>query len=937
MQEGARRKSKRIIPDFPRLCAFPEEGLRRRIQCREKPPRCPGAVAASPMPELLHPIPPGPGFWAKVARRLMAGARQTTDLSERLVLVPTYAHIVQLRDALSAELGGSFLPPQIRTLDSWLEQQPPDVQAEPPSTATERLMTLYASLRDIGWLKKLFAARRNTDLMPLAQTLIALGDELSAALLPAALAQPAQVADRWRAALEQLSPRAAALLSDEAQLVWQLWQVERDERDPGLARHRALQRAAEAAPCPLAWCSPWEPDALERAFLERWSQRQPVERIAIDWSAAVLPGLMVAAWPEMTDDGGAAGQVLQPTQPLDGLLLLEATGMENEAQAAAQTIVDWIGQGLQRIALVPQDRVVARRLRALLERAGVVVADETGWKLSTTRAATALHAWIELVASRGDPERLLDFLKSPFILHPALADPAQRNGLESALVGAGVAAGWDALVHALDAQPQAKSLVEAIAREGQRYAARKPVSGWVDATLSAFDALGSAEAIARDKAGAQVLEMLAKLARDCERLEHPFSLNEWRVLLDMQMEQTVFVAPRDDRRVIMVPLNGSMLRDFDAAIVVGADAEHLPSRPSEVLFFANAVRRELGLDTRESRQRQQLREFASLLLGCPRVVLSWQARRDGESVAPSPWLQRLELALEAAGLPRLPRHVPSLAQAALEPVPAAMPAPAAPALLPSSLSASGYNSLVACPYQFFASRMLGLRAPDELSELPEKRDYGDWLHQILRLYHETLAKAPLPRAERGVLMARLTDEVFGPALARNPAALGFLSRWTANRDAYIAWANDLEDQGWSFAFGEERITRALDWGGGSLRLVGKLDRVDRHADGGTMVLDYKTSKRAALKGRLKEREDHQLPFYALLLEPAPVRAAYVAIDEDTPAAVEAEQLDRWREALHGQLGANMAAISAGTVLPASGSAGSCAWCEVRGLCRKGAW
>jgi ATP-dependent helicase/nuclease subunit B len=380
-----------------------------------------------------------------------------------------------------------------------------------------------------------------------------------------------------------------------------------------------------------------------------------------------------------------------------------------------------------------------------------------------------------------------------------------------------------------------------------------------------------------------------------------------------------------------------MLRAFDAVMVVGADAEHLPSRPAEVLFFANAVRRELGLATRESRQRQQLREFASLLLGCPRVVLSWQARRDGESVAPSPWLQRLELALEAACLPSLPRHVPRLAEASLEPVPASMPAPSAPALLPSSLSASGHNSLVACPYQFFASRMLGLRAADELTELPEKRDYGDWLHQILQQYHETLAQAPVPRAERGALMARISDELFAPVLARNPAALGFVSRWTANRDAYVGWANGLEDEGWSFAFGEDRRTRPLTWDGGSLQLIGKLDRVDHHADGQAMVLDYKTSKRNALQDRLKRREDHQLPFYALLLDPAPARAAYVAIDEEKPSAVEADELDAWREALHAQLRDTMAAISSGAPLHASGTAASCAWCEMRGLCRKGAW
>ncbi len=45
-------------------------------------------------------------------------------------------------------------------------------------------MDLYAELRQHGWLKKLFTARRKTDLLPLAQVLLALSDELTRALLP---------------------------------------------------------------------------------------------------------------------------------------------------------------------------------------------------------------------------------------------------------------------------------------------------------------------------------------------------------------------------------------------------------------------------------------------------------------------------------------------------------------------------------------------------------------------------------------------------------------------------------------------------------------------------------------------------------------------------------------------------------------------------------
>ncbi len=898
------------------------------------------------MPHTVHQLAPGPDFWRQAARWLIAHTADSgmTGLPSSLVLVPTFSHFALLRDALAAELGDSFIPPQIRTLDSWLQQQPPDAAAEPPASATERLMALYASLREIGWLKKLFAARRNTDLLPLAQTLVSLADELTAALLPAALAQPEQVEDRWHAALAQLSPRAAALLSDEAQLVWKLWQVERDVRDPGMARHASMQRAAAAANCPLFWCSPWPPDALESAFLDRWSLQQPVALLRLDWSASAWPAAFAASWPELID-GEPAVSRSSPLSLTAGLVLHEATGMEDEAQMAAQAIVDWIAAGRQRIAVIPQDRVVARRLRALLERAQVVVSDETGWKLSTTRAAAVLHAWIELAGAGGDAVRLLDFLKSPFIAHEALADPQQRGEMEAALIGAGPAAGWEVLSHAvgdaLAEKPQAKALIDAIAREANRYRAARPVTDWVEDTLSIFTALGCADVLAADKAGAQVLEMLARLAQDCDLLDHRFSLSEWRVLVDMQMEQTSFVAPREDRRVMMVPLNGSTLREFDAAIVVGADAEHLPSRPAEVLFFANAVRRELGLETRESRQRQQLREFALLLVSCPEVVLSWQARRDGDDVKPGAWIQRLELVLESAGLGRLPRRRPSVLTEQLLAEPQMMPVPAAPSLLPQRLSASGYNSLVACPYQFFASRMLALSAPDEITALPERRDYGDWLHLILKRYHDTLHEAPTPPAQRHALMIAISEEVFDPIIARNPGALAYKMRWLSRCDAYVDWANAHESEGWTYASGETPRQQALhidDHADGRVvQLVGKLDRIDHHANGDQMVLDYKTTRAATLKSRLKAREDHQLPFYSLLLDNPPVRAAYIAVDDDPDAGIEPEDLDTWRDALREQLQANLSSIAQGHGLPAQGTGSSCDWCEMRGLCRKGAW
>ncbi len=885
-------------------------------------------------------LPPGPEFWPQVAQILVDDAGPTTpnpDLSAALVLVPAWHHAGLLRRALAERLGPSFIPPRIRTLASWLSQYPPETGGLGTASSGERLMSLYASLREQPWLKKLFAARRNTDLMPLAQTLLGICDELTAALLPAALAQPEAVEDRWHAALSQLSPRAAALLSDEARLVWNIWQAERDARDPGIRLHAAMQRAATDAVLPLYWCAPAQPNALEASFLNAYAMRQPVHIMILDWSQTISPAAFGAAWPELMDEEAQTsvpyGEIETPT----GIALIEATGMEDEAQRAAQTIIDWLQTGKRRIALVPQDRVVARRVRALLERAQVVVSDETGWKLSTTRAAAVLHAWLALAASGGQVATLLDFLKSPFLFDDDAQAAEQRSDIERALLAGGITAGWSFMLTALAPLPQAISLMEAIAREVQRCSGRKTLTEWADATLGAFDALGMASEMVEDLAGEQVIALLDQIRLQGEQLEHRFSLAEWRALVDLQMEQTVFVAPRVDQRVMMVPLNGTSLREFDAAIVLGADSDHLPSRPAETLFFANAVRRELGLATRESRQRQQLRELTALLISCPEVVLSWQGWRNGETNTPSPWLQRLELVLDSAGCSKLPRHSPRLPQKTLTAAPAQMPRPTASSLMPQRLSASGYNSLVACPYQFFAQRMLRLAAAEELSELPQKRDYGEWLHEILKLYHDTVREQRVPLHEREACMVSVSDAVFGEILQKNPAALGYQSRWRKIMNAYVAWANAHEAEGWQFGFGEQWQERLLSWEGGSVKLVGQIDRIDVHDNGDRLVLDYKSAKKDKLNNRLKTLEDHQLPFYGLLLDPSPAAAAYVAIDDEKPALAQADDYATWRTGLQSQIIANWQAMSDGASLPASGTQKNCDWCDARGLCRKGVW
>jgi ATP-dependent helicase/nuclease subunit B len=942
---------------------------------------------------LLPPlnVAPGAGYWPAAARGLLdalgallpgraagaSGSCGAGDLSQLRVVVPTLGHAQQLRLALSRHFEGAFLPPRICTMQAWLDQQQPDGErtaATVRMAGNQRLMALYAELRQYAWLKKLFTARRNTDLLPLAQTLLALSDELTAALWPAMAREPASAEARWDAALMQLPPTARAVLSDEAQLVWSVWKTQLDADDPTVDRLARMLALAAGASGPLVWVAPVAPDPSAQAFLDAWASRQPVLPILLDWRIAAIAPTLATAWPELVAPPTALGSA--PRQPdlfedsaakavgmaavaverrdegsvaaacaadssaalPDCLTVFPAASLEEEAQAGAQTVVDWLQQGKSTIAIVAQDRVVARRIRALLQRAGVILDDETGWKLSTTRAAAALAAWFDVVTSRAESTALLDFLKSPFLLAAADDKSDQVMAIELALRRHNVAGGWRAVTVAVPEGPL-RDWMQQLATQAQGFRERHTIAGWLALTTAALEAFGIGQAYAEDAAGIQVMAMLELIGQACAGLHQEFSYAEWRACVSLQMEATPFRPPAADRRVVMLPLNGTHLRSFDAVLVVGADATHLPSAASEILFFANAVRRELGLPTAESRQLQQLRDFAELVSSNPVIVLSWQAHRNGEPNPVSNWIARLDLALARGAHPPLAQHQAALPQARLPAAPPGMPAPAAPRLLPEKLSASGYASLVACPYQFFATRMLGLSGFEQLSEQLEKRDYGDWLHRILDRYHTSLRDGVVEVGQRSALLQAITDDVFGVELAKSAAALGYRDRWQKAQPAYLEWANAREAEGWQFVAGEQWREHTLRWTGGEVLLHGRIDRIDANGEGEVAVLDYKTSSVTALRKKIDASEDHQLPFYGLLSAAPTASASYISLEpqKDKIASIAAPDYARWQRLLQQQIGNAMQAISEGAGLRASGVESVCQYCDVRGMCRKGAW
>ncbi len=875
-------------------------------------------------------LPPGGDFLAACARHLLEAEPDPLKRASTRLILPNLLLAADLRAAMAARAGGPLILPRIQTMPAaiapWLERQPhlPD---------SRRLYALYQALRAHRWVEE-------GALWDVCAELISLFDELTlhGVGLPENL-------EEFQARLEAAyALKAEEPLRFEARLVHTLWRADA-EGTPSRAAARLLAARAWAASLdtPLYGVAEGRLGAFERQVYEVCAEQVPVTVFVPDRRLAedALGGLFRAAWP-VDGEGESllerAAQVRPEARLSERFSLLAAQSLEQEARAVALQVRRWLGEGRRRIVLVAADRVASRRARALLERDGVLVEDETGWKLSTTRVAALIHAWLGVLGSDGYHRDVLDLLKSPFVA-PALDPALKAEGLEAlaALYARhNLVAGLDELAERARENPAACALVDVLL-SGRNSLPRYPAppAGWLQRLRASLGALGSLPLLEADGAGKALLEWLETRCAELGAETAPIGFGEWRIWLDRELDAAMFRPRNVDSPVIMTHLAATRLRRFDGALIIGADVDNLAAETPRPIFAHEAVRAELGLPSQAEARARLQDDLACLISMSERVMVSWQHLRAGEVILPSPAMDLLSLVHEQAFGDDLRHPVPVWA----EPLPPRQPQPRpAPSLRPEQvpvrISASGLASLMACPYQYFARYVLGLGAEDEVSEALEKSDYGQMVHTILQRFHQRYPRlGDRPQAE---LLAALEEEsqaLFGPAIGRNFLEQAWAVRWLARLPAYLDWQRAREKEGWYFARAEVWITQEYRLpDGGVLSLEGRLDRVDQGPEGRLAVLDYKSQTLARLRDKVADPDDVQLAVYTLLRGAQVAQAAYVALDEPRVQAVVQDQPEDGARQQEARLINTFAALRQGAPLPAHGVA--CDWCEMRGLCRK---
>lgn len=713
-------------------------------------------------------------------------------------------------------------------------------------------------------------------------------------------------------------------------------------------------------------------------------------QVALEWAASLsgvktdgVFDLRPAAWivlkaggadPVMTtllaegNPGRTAPAFVADTDPEQGSLMGLAVGQldarlascgdfEDEAQAAAAQTLEHINAGQSPVGLIALDRSIVRRVCALLRRKGVVIHDESGWKLSTTRPGTTVALFLRCAGWRATCNELLDWLKAHGFAGTSVSRvPAAVDSLEASMRRYG----WTrpAAVKASMLSDEAAALWRATTTvlESMSSGGKLSVAGWLERLHSLMAETGDLAMLEQDQAGLQVLHALRIDGQNgrsltWERLSQDamLSFDEFCSFATDALEAESFVAagaPEERCQVVVTPLRRAVLREFRATVFPGVDEKRLAGPITPDPLMPDRLLAALGLQTAEQSRQAEAVAFAQVLQA-RRLTLLYRRSDGAEATGPSALVRRLEMALKlrtGAGMePWTDVRVTVVHTHAPLPAPAAV----GPDLMPTALSASSIEALRDCPYKFFGMAMLGLREVDELDDVVEKRDYGTWLHAVLHRFHAERA-AVHGRSEHEELESlRKAAEVESRSMGLDEAELiPFKASFEQLAPRYITWQLAREAAGIHWLAGEIDIERFPEsWDGVAMR--GRLDRMDSTAEpGGVEVLDYKTGSTEDLKRRANSgAEDTQMVVYGVLgpfarikeepMQVSQIAGAYVAIDDRSGiVSLPHEDVAASAEAFINGIGAEIKRIRAGEGLQALGAGRSCEYCSMSGLCRR---
>jgi ATP-dependent helicase/nuclease subunit B len=411
---------------------------------------------------------------------------------------------------------------------------------------------------------------------------------------------------------------------------------------------------------------------------------------------------------------------------------------------------------------------------------------------------------------------------------------------------------------------QAIAPLESIARQSRPLI---DIAGRHRAVVAALSPAGGAGHVFSGPDGSKLDDALEELATSEAAADLSLDSDDYAELFAAAIADRVVRRPaRPNARVRVLGTIEARLTDSDRVVLGGLVEGTWPPETRSDAWLSRPMRLALGLDLPERRTGLSAHDFAQFL-GAREVILSYAGKIAGAPTVPSRFVQRLAA---LAG----PRWQGALARGRKyldwareldrpeDVVPAPQPAPKPPgAARPTRLSVTDIEDWLRDPYTIYAKYILRLTPLDPVDVSPGAAERGTIIHNAIGEFTQRYAGA-LPPDPVGELTA-IGKPHFAP-LEDYPETSAF---WWPRFLRIARWFADWEAQrrpDIKTIVAEIRGEIDIPVGEGVFKLVGRADRIERHADGRYVILDYKTGS-ARTESQVRSGLAPQLTLEAAIL------------------------------------------------------------------------
>lgn len=387
-----------------------------------------------------------------------------------------------------------------------------------------------------------------------------------------------------------------------------------------------------------------------------------------------------------------------------------------------------------------------------------------------------------------------------------------------------------------------------------------------------------------------------------------------RLLLG-ELEGKHAASPAEEAAIDLLGWLELPLDDAPVLLLAGMNEGLVPESVTADPFLPDRLRTALGLLDNRRRYARDAYALTALLHSRERIALI-AARRDlrGDPLAPS----RLLLASDPETVAQRvlafyrpaeeePPPLAGVLQSTRDKSGFAVPRPpAGPAPL-TTLGVTAFRDYLASPYRFYLKHILRLKTVDDDAEELTALAFGNLAHGALKAFGESdLRSSTDADAIHQFLVAalgKIATDTYGAE--RMMAVEIQLKQAEVRLRAFAAWQAEWARQGWRIVHTEVAPDGVeFDLGDGrTIRLKGRIDRIDRHAETGAWtIFDYKTGERAETPEKAHRSGDDwidlQLPLYRHLAAPlgvaGHVQLAYIRLPRDTNQV--GELIAQWTDA-----------------------------------------